>query len=85
MSARPGLGRVVEFDYERGLGVIESGAERLAFHCTAIAGGTRNIEVGTTVAFVRAAAVGGSFEAGQLVVVQAPSPSPGGEGGRPSA
>lgn len=45
-------GRVVAFDEHAGLGEVEAAAgERFAFHCTAIAGGSRTIAVGTPVAF----------------------------------
>jgi cold shock CspA family protein len=44
-------GTVVDFDEPRGWGVIEAGAERYPFHCTAIADGTRTIAVGATVTF----------------------------------
>lgn len=45
-------GRVAEFDEERGLGKVlgEDGSE-LAFHCTAIADGSRSIPVGVQVVF----------------------------------
>ncbi|HVL92274.1 MAG TPA: hypothetical protein VM264_02925 [Acidimicrobiales bacterium] len=45
-------GRVVEFDEERGTGVVESlDGRRLTFHCTAIADGSRTIGVGAEVAY----------------------------------
>lgn len=46
------LGRISAFDEPRGLGTVtdRDGAE-YPFHCTAIAGGSRTIEVGTEVAF----------------------------------
>jgi cold shock CspA family protein len=46
------LGRVSAFDEPRGLGSVtdRAGAE-YPFHCTAIADGSRTIEVGTEVAF----------------------------------
>ncbi len=50
---RPRLGTVSDFDEARGLGiVVEAGATGFAFHCTAIADGSRRIDVGTTVTFV---------------------------------
>lgn len=49
----PRLGTVTAFDPERGLGTVTDleGVE-LPFHCTAIAGGSRTVDVGTRVAFV---------------------------------
>lgn len=47
-----GHGRVAEYDDHKGYGWIEdSGGHRLFFHCTAIADGSRCIEVGTGVTF----------------------------------
>jgi len=45
-----GTGEVVSFDEGRGWGVVrrDDGAE-LDFHCTAVADGSRTIEVGTRV------------------------------------
>lgn len=56
-------GVVSAFDAARGLGTIlgDDGVER-PFHCTQIAGGTRTIEVGTTVTFELLAKLG-RFEA----------------------
>jgi cold shock CspA family protein len=47
-----GRGEVVSFDSPRGYGVVrgDDGAE-LTFHCTAIADGTREIDVGARVTF----------------------------------
>jgi len=45
-------GRVIEFDEEKGTGVVESlDGRMLTFHCTAIADGSRTIEVGTEVLY----------------------------------
>jgi cold shock CspA family protein len=43
---------VVSFDYERGLGTVadEQGTQT-PFHCTAIADGSRSIEVGASVCY----------------------------------
>lgn len=51
MSA-PAQGTVVAFDEARGLGTLrrDDGTE-LSFHCTAIADGSRRIEVGLPVLF----------------------------------
>jgi cold shock CspA family protein len=59
-------GKVVAFDERRGLGEIESDHERYPFHCTAIAGGSRSIEVGAEVEFVVAPGPGGRWEAAQI-------------------
>lgn len=42
---------VVAFDEARGLGTIEAGGVPFPFHCTAVADGTRTIDVGTAVVF----------------------------------
>ena len=60
----PSIGNVAEFDDPRGLGSLEYGPGlRLGFHCTAITDGTRQIEVGTVVAFTVAAGRLGRLEA----------------------
>lgn len=52
-------GRVVEFDIARGLGSIESEAgERVIFHCTQIADGSRAIDDGTEVTYELLAKLG---------------------------
>jgi cold shock CspA family protein len=57
-------GTVTAFDAKAGLGEItgDDGAV-YAFHCTAIADGTRTIDVGTAVGFTIAAGHLGRFEA----------------------
>ena len=61
------VGRVEAFDAERGLGtVVEAGGEAFAFHSTAIVDGSRQIAVGTIVAFVTAPALGGRYEAASV-------------------
>jgi cold shock CspA family protein len=59
-----GVGRVVAFDPHGGYGAVvgEDGAEHV-FHLTAIAGGTRTIEVGTVVAYELVAGHLGRWEA----------------------
>jgi cold shock CspA family protein len=70
MATPPSLGRVSEFDEDRGLGVVlDSSGRALAFHCTAIADGSRRIEVGTAVAFVEVPGHGGLTEARGLTPV----------------
>ena len=57
-------GSVVEFDNDRGLGVVHASDEsRYPFHCTAIADGTRTIEEGSKVVFTVAAKHLGRLEA----------------------
>ena len=66
----PFLGRVAEFDPERGLGVVVDDTGRaLPFHCTAIADGSRQIDVGTAVAFNVAPGHLGRYEARRLIAV----------------
>jgi cold shock CspA family protein len=61
------LGTVTAFDVGRGLGTVADGSGRAwPFHCTAIADGSRRIEVGTPVAFVVAAGHLGRDEAREL-------------------
>jgi cold shock CspA family protein len=60
-------GEVVSFDDPRGLGTVRtSGGADLAFHCTAIADGTRTIAVGTPVTFRVVAGRRGRWEATEL-------------------
>lgn len=62
-----GTGTVVEFDDHKGYGVVErDGGGRHPFHCTAIADGTRTIEVGAKVAFVVVAGRLGRWEAADI-------------------
>ncbi len=60
-------GAVTAFDKPAGLGVIE-GDDGVAypFHCTAIADGTRDIEIGRSVTFTIAAGHLGRLEATQI-------------------
>jgi cold shock CspA family protein len=61
-------GTVTDFDERVGLGTVTDGRGGLfPFHCTAIADGTRTIEVGTVVAFRVVAGRTGRWEAGSLV------------------
>lgn len=76
------LGTVVEFDEPRGLGKVAADGAVYPFHCTAIADGTRTVDVGTTVAFeVRPGGLG-RWEATALAVVH---PGGAGVGGAASA
>lgn len=47
------LGQIVEFDPDRGVGTVRSAndANQTAFHCTAIADGSRHIDPGAAVAY----------------------------------
>jgi len=60
-------GRVSAFDEHRGLGeVTEAAGAVYPFHCTAIADGTRSIEVGAAVAFEVVPGPLGRWEAGAI-------------------
>jgi cold shock CspA family protein len=60
----PRVGAVTEFDDPRGLGVVRSDdGETFPFHCTAIADGSRTVEVGTRVVFTVAPGHRGRYEA----------------------
>jgi cold shock CspA family protein len=60
-------GRVIEFDEYRGLGtVVADDGRRFAFHCTAIADGTRAIPVEIPVEFDVVAGPLGRHEAGAI-------------------
>lgn len=60
-------GTVVAFDEHKGFGTVhgDDGADRF-FHCTAIADGTRAIEVGTAVTYDVVAGRLGQYEAAAL-------------------
>lgn len=59
-------GVVTEFDEHRCLGTVTAGDERYPFHGTAIADGSRAIEVGTEVRFEVVAGLLGLWEARHL-------------------
>ncbi|MGH9082092.1 MAG: cold-shock protein [Acidimicrobiales bacterium] len=62
-----GLGTVVAFDPERGLGTVEADdGQSLPFHCTAVADGSRSVAVGARVAFEVAAGHLGRRQARRL-------------------
>lgn len=70
------VGRVVEFDEDAGYGTVETdGGARYFFHCTAIADGTRTIEVGASVRFDVVAGRLGRWEGSALEPVS-PRPRP---------
>ena len=61
---------MVAFDPDRGLGTVrDDGGSELAFHCTALADGTRSVEVGTRVVYVIAAGHRGLVEARGLATL----------------
>ena len=60
-------GTVVAFDDERGTGIVRAEDGRdLFFHCTAIADGSRRIDVGQQVSFHVVAGHLGRWEAGEI-------------------
>lgn len=65
--ADPVAGTVVAFDDKQGTGEVETAdGTRYAFHCTRIADGTRNIEVGAPVTFTVVPGLLGRWEATRL-------------------
>jgi cold shock CspA family protein len=61
-------GAVDEFDEPRGLGtVLGDDGRRYRFHCTAVANGSRRIDVGTRITFILAAGHLGQIEARQIL------------------
>jgi cold shock CspA family protein len=75
-SAGPHHGRVTSFDHTRGLGrVAESDDTDYPFHATAIADGSRDIEVDTAVVFTVAPGHRGHFEARALSPAAAAQPA----------
>nr|AGC72543.1 hypothetical protein [uncultured bacterium A1Q1_fos_862] len=64
------LGTVTAFDDHQGLGEVSSPDGGVhPFHCTAIAGGSRTIDVGETVAFTVVPGRSGRWEAAQVTPV----------------
>ncbi len=69
-SAGPHHGRVASFDPTRGLGTVDDDdGTSYGFHATAIAGGSRGIDVGTTVVFTVTPGHRGLYEARSLMSV----------------
>jgi len=69
-SAGPHHGRVATFDQRRGLGTVtDDTGTSYGFHATAIADGSRRVEVGRAVTFTVAPGRGGLYEARSLVTV----------------
>ncbi|HXN63558.1 MAG TPA: hypothetical protein VN886_24145 [Acidimicrobiales bacterium] len=69
-------GRVTSFERARGLGTVtgDDGAV-FDFHATAVADGSRTIDVGTAVTFTVAAGHRGRYEARSLVPAPASAPA----------
>ncbi len=67
----PHHGRVVSFDPTRGLGMVDDDHDGTSygFHATAIADGSRRIEVGARVVFTVTPGLGGLYEARSLLPV----------------
>lgn len=71
----PVIGRVLEFDAERGLGMLTTrDGDTVAFHCTAISDGSRTVEVGKDVVFVIAPGHLGLSEARDVTPIEAGIP-----------
>jgi cold shock CspA family protein len=69
-AAGPHHGRVAAFDATRGLGTVDDDdGTAYGFHATAIADGSRRIEVGTAVVFTVSPGHRGLYEARSLVPV----------------
>ena len=67
------VGEVVEFDGDRGYGTVEvHGGDRYFFHCTAVADGSRTIDVGTGVRFEVVPGARGRWEGADLVPTSTP-------------
>jgi len=70
--AAPRIGVVVEFNAQRGLGVVrDDDGPSYAFHCAALADGTRQVELGTRVVFSVVAGHGGRDEARAVTTIPA--------------
>lgn len=66
-SPEPTFGDVSAFDDDRGLGTVtDADGREWPFHCTAIADGSRTIDVGTAVVFRPAAGHLGQMEAAHV-------------------
>jgi cold shock CspA family protein len=69
-TAGPHHGRVAAFDATRGLGTVDDDdGATYGFHATAIADGSRRIEVGTAVVFTVSPGHRGLYEARSLLPV----------------
>jgi cold shock CspA family protein len=73
-STGPHRGRVASFDPGRGLGEVkDEDGTGYGFHATAIADGSRRIEVGTAVVFTVSPGHGGAYEARSLLAIAVPA------------
>ena len=71
-AAGPHHGQVASFDPIRGLGAVaDDDGSSYGFHATAIADGSRRIEVGTSVVFTVSPGHRGLYEARSLLTVPA--------------
>jgi cold shock CspA family protein len=69
-SREPRLGKVTQFDEDRGLGeILADDGSLLSFHCTSIANRQRRIPQGARVTFATAPGHLGKFEAIGVTVV----------------
>ena len=67
-ASPPRLGTVTAFDGDAGYGSVRSdGGEDLFFHCTALVDASRDVAVGTRVAFLVVPGAPGRWEATSLV------------------
>ena len=66
-------GTVESFDADAGLGTIVAGEGRWLFHCTAIADGSRTIDVGAEVGFRQSFGGPGRWEAFEVTPAPAPA------------
>jgi cold shock CspA family protein len=84
-TAGPRHGRVASFDPARGLGTVTDDAgANYRFHATAIADGSRRIDVGTEVTFTVAPGHGGRYEARSLSAASAGASAPSASHQRPA-
>jgi len=75
-AAGPHTGRVTSFDAARGLGTLRSeDGTTYGFHATAVADGSRTIDVGTEVTFTVAPGHGGHYEVRSLAPVSHQRPA----------
>ena len=63
------VGEVVAFDEHLGLGTVGNGTDSWSFHCTALADGSRRVDVGQKVAFVVRPGAPGRWEAFEVTSV----------------
>ena len=67
------VGEVIDFDEDGGYGTVRAaGGVEYFFHCTAVADGSRTIEVGTSVHFQVVPGGRGHWEGADLVPIASP-------------